>query len=611
MGARVWFSDDAIERVVLAKIQHPKAFAISANVINNPPLGFIHYHMGAIHPYFPEIPGGFDVATLVKSADYKRDGDNDMVNGNNDSADLSERPSDQAIPSMNQRKTNISWRPSLYPNWSGPADFEWSLDYVPPPTYPNHRWLRVTDADDHNAINRTPVAQLVYEVWGPSYESWAIAAQQHYSLLENIENNQLHLYKFNLPWDMKGERVRMNFLAILGDDVLDTHPFNWPSDQGDEDKLILKLPHDLGRLNFVMETPEDSSEWAVELPGYCSRDSDLHSSTQKNRNSTQPLPITSDSASPHQHDQQYQHGMFDVHLPPATPTSSAVQNTSVYSNPEEGVASRQRRSFLEPSTPERCTAELTTREAFLRLLIVEKFDVCDPLCHFANEVPRRALDNPMVMYAILALASRHQAIMTKTTDQEVEQNTYHSRCLELLIPALSRPENTYNDQLLITIVLLRQHEELENRKDTRYHLVASIKLINMISKFSSCGGLAEAASWLFLRQAIYASLVQREPWKLQLENYERSQAFLFRDDSSYANVSVFQLARALRLVSRQSETRSLLERQEWEALEEDVSRWKINSPSSFRPLRYREPDAERGRPFSEVCMISGTTGKSY
>lgn len=244
------------------------------------------------------------------------------------------------------------------------------------------------------------------------------------------------------------------------------------------------------------------------------------------------------------------------------------------------------------------------------ILSVKKFDVCDPLCHFGNEVPRRALDNPMVMYAILALASRHQAIMTRTTDEEFEQNTYHGRCLELLIPALSRPENTYNDNLLITIVLLRQHEELENRKDTRYHLVASIKLINMISKFSSSGGLAEAASWLFLRQVIYASLVQREPWQLQLKNYERSQVFLSRDDCSYANVSVFQLARALRLVSRQSDNDSLLERQEWESLEEDVSRWKINAPSSFRPLRYREPDAECGRPFSEVCMISGATSKS-
>lgn len=142
--------------------------------------------MGALHPYFPEIPDGFDTATLRKNA---RDGIVDVPESSTDSANIS----------TNQGKINFPWRPSSYPKWTGPPNFEWSLDYVPPPIYPNHRWLRVADADDHNAIDRTPVAQLVYEVWGPSYESWAIAAQQHYSLLENIENDQLHLYKFNVP----------------------------------------------------------------------------------------------------------------------------------------------------------------------------------------------------------------------------------------------------------------------------------------------------------------------------------------------------------------------------------------------------------------------------
>jgi hypothetical protein len=218
-----------LERVVLTKIQHPKAFAVS--VINNPPLGLMHYHMGAIHPYFPEIPEEFDVATLLRDEYNKRNNDNHRVDNNNANVNISEGPTGNAVPSMNKGKPNISWLPSSYPNWTGPPNFEFSLDYVPPPTYPSHRWLRVTDTDDHNAIYRTPVAQLIYEGWGPIYDSWAIAAQQHYSLLENIENDQLHLYKFKLPWDMMGERLRMNFLAILGDDVLDTDPLHWPRDQ--------------------------------------------------------------------------------------------------------------------------------------------------------------------------------------------------------------------------------------------------------------------------------------------------------------------------------------------------------------------------------------------
>jgi hypothetical protein len=135
------------------------------------------------------------------------------------------------------------WRPSAYPKWTGAADFAWSLAYAPPP-FPNHRWLRV--ADD-KALNRTPVAELTYDVWGPTYESWAIAAQQHYSLLENIETEQLDLYRFEKPWNMRGERIRINFLAVLGSDILDSDVFHWPDNQGDEDMIVLTLPHDLGR----------------------------------------------------------------------------------------------------------------------------------------------------------------------------------------------------------------------------------------------------------------------------------------------------------------------------------------------------------------------------
>ncbi|KAJ6436314.1 retrovirus polyprotein [Purpureocillium lavendulum] len=51
----------------------------------------------------------------------------------------------------------------------------------------SHRWLRVKD---DNMVSQTLAAELKYEVWGPRYESSAIAAQMHYSLLDNIEDNK-------------------------------------------------------------------------------------------------------------------------------------------------------------------------------------------------------------------------------------------------------------------------------------------------------------------------------------------------------------------------------------------------------------------------------------
>ncbi|KAJ6436701.1 mitochondrial-processing peptidase subunit alpha protein [Purpureocillium lavendulum] len=196
----VWMADDAIPRIVMRKLQHPEDLVVSANIINNPPLGFMHYHMGALHPYFPEID----------FPDY-------------------------------QEKAQTSWKPSQDPSWDGLANYTWPLDRPAP--HQNHRWLRV---EDENMMSQTPAAQLKYEVWGPSYESWAIAAQMHYSLLENIESDKLDLYKFD-SWDMHGDRIRINFMCFYADDILDTEVEKWPRDRGDEDMVVLDLPKKLNR----------------------------------------------------------------------------------------------------------------------------------------------------------------------------------------------------------------------------------------------------------------------------------------------------------------------------------------------------------------------------
>ncbi|EFW17380.1 hypothetical protein D8B26_000109 [Coccidioides posadasii str. Silveira] len=212
----MWLADDAIPNMVTTKLQNPDFLAVSANVINGPPLSFLHYHHDALHPYFPE---------LLPS--NKKD----------------DQPDPRQTPKNDTEKRSLpGWRPSEHPFWEGPNDFEWPLENEPPSD--GHRWLRV---QDDKALNRTPVAKLTYDFWGPTYESWAIAAQQHYSLLENIEKNTLDRYKFSPAWNMRGERIRINALAILGDDVLDTDVYHWPDNRGDEDMIALDLPKQLNR----------------------------------------------------------------------------------------------------------------------------------------------------------------------------------------------------------------------------------------------------------------------------------------------------------------------------------------------------------------------------
>lgn len=64
-------ADDAIPRVVTRKMQHPHDFVVSANVINNPPLGFMHYHLGALHPYFPDVEAPADSTSDTSLVSWK------------------------------------------------------------------------------------------------------------------------------------------------------------------------------------------------------------------------------------------------------------------------------------------------------------------------------------------------------------------------------------------------------------------------------------------------------------------------------------------------------------------------------------------------------------
>jgi hypothetical protein len=210
----------------------------------------------------------------------------------------------------------------------------------------------------------------------------------------------------------------------------------------------------------------------------------------------------------------------------------------------------------------------------------------------------------MVLKAVMALAARHDAILSNQSDWEASE--YHGQCLELLIPALDRPEQTYDENLLVTVVLLRIYEELENTTDPQFHLLGSNRLINLMSRSASSGGLAEAVSWQFLRQAIYASVVQYQPFELDLQNYARSSMFQRSDDAAVANMVIFHCADILRICRTVPQ----------EPVDEDarlqvanaVEEWHRAKPTTWQPLRYQPADVAVNRPFPEIWMMSAPAG---
>ncbi|KAJ5780086.1 hypothetical protein N7457_005246 [Penicillium paradoxum] len=247
---------------------------------------------------------------------------------------------------------------------------------------------------------------------------------------------------------------------------------------------------------------------------------------------------------------------------------------------------------------------LSLREAFLVRHFIQKLapwaDICDVHSHFSTEVPKRALKNKMVLKAILALSARHDAIVTN--DNDWEASAYHGQCLELLIAALDQAETNYDENMLITVVILRIYEELENNTDQKFHLLGSNRLVNLMARSASSGGVAEAVSWQFLRQAIYASVVQHQPLQLDMQNYERSSIFDRRDDAACASMIIYHCARILQLYF--DAPGNVVNREDWYRISNCVNEWNETKPPTWQPIWYQASSVAARRPFPELWMIS-------
>lgn len=195
--------------------------------MNSPSLSWLHFHLGAVHSYLPEA-----------------------------------NPPD----ATGERSVPETWRPSSLPNWHGDqvifplgkgtndAGLVESDDPGAPP-YQGHRWLPLRDKK--NSLMRSPISQTEFDAYGNGLKSWAIAAQQHYSLLQNIETGEIDRYYFGRTtneyesiYTMGDSRMNINFLCVSGDDVVDNFPFP----NVDEPALTWDLPQKLQRRRLFQST---------------------------------------------------------------------------------------------------------------------------------------------------------------------------------------------------------------------------------------------------------------------------------------------------------------------------------------------------------------------
>lgn len=220
----VFMADDTIPRIVSTKIEHPEYLVVSANMINSPLMGWVHYHMGAIHPYLPEL---IDPETVPL----------DLL------PDREKRP----LPPK-----RVPWRYTEHPLWQGPDDY--LFDFMQEPPSMKHKWLRLPTTQENRVkqLMRTPISDAEYKTWGNSLQSWSIPAQQHYSFLENLYEDQLDLYQLSSKssaWITDYRRLSINLIAINSTEILSHLPMNTV----DEEWLTVVLPKKIGK-SVAVET---------------------------------------------------------------------------------------------------------------------------------------------------------------------------------------------------------------------------------------------------------------------------------------------------------------------------------------------------------------------
>lgn len=223
----------------------------------------------------------------------------------------------------------------------------------------------------------------------------------------------------------------------------------------------------------------------------------------------------------------------------------------------------------------------------------------------------------MLLNGILGLASRFDSLANAPQGavSDMESAFYHGRCIELLIDLLGKPTSTYDATLLAAVVLSRLYEENDTETDSlTYHLDGTSTLLGheVITRLATEGGLAEAACWVHLRQAIYIAIVHRQHLSIPLGVYESLTAFRKVNDSSYANRVIYLFAQVVQqyFPEKPIDAQSSPPDGYWELLQRSLDAWFQTKPVSFEPIYYQASDAAAAEPIPRIWMASTVASKA-
>lgn len=272
-------------------------------------------------------------------------------------------------------------------------------------------------------------------------------------------------------------------------------------------------------------------------------------------------------------------------------------------------------SFGTPIPYPDAKAGLLTDPHEARLLrhFVEKlaisFDLTDPLCHFRNVVPQRAMNDPILLNAILAASARHLSRISGGDPYIADK--YHQECIQHLIPMLNDETAVLDENLLASTVILRYLEEIDVpisgklHPDGAGHLIGTHVFISAQEISAVFGGLRLAAFWVGLRQEIYVAFVNQRSIIPPLQHCNVDRSFEPADEGTWANRIIVHCAETIRwCFGLHEHERSPAQFAELLQYSED---WLKFTPPCYNPIYYRDADADSDAVFPEVMYLSDAT----
>ncbi|KAB8227175.1 uncharacterized protein BDW43DRAFT_324161 [Aspergillus alliaceus] len=225
------------------------------------------------------------------------------------------------------------------------------------------------------------------------------------------------------------------------------------------------------------------------------------------------------------------------------------------------------------------------------------FDYCDPSRHFFSYIASSASTNPILLYAVLEVAARHQR--SRSERQRLIADEYQQYCLESLISALDNSEKTLDESLVASAVILRLPEETTEpspREVVEPHNL-SARIPVRIKEGNICtSSFTDAALIVVLQQEIFvANLTQRpvgsftDHCNIDTSLGPTSEAmWTYRIIAHSADITDFAYGDVVHRT-----------KDRWHDLMQYVQDWERSRPSSFMPI-YSESENRPSSYFPKI-----------